>query len=149
VLLDDFRAQCLEAANLWKGCDWFTQHGNSGLNLQDMNSLQAEFMCRATSGPEAVDWHSGVKWLRQVEKDARLASERLRSAASCLSAGDVPGAVEHLEAACALEEKYRPATAQRILSELVQLSYSTSNSPVPSMKVASAADGTGSASSVS
>ena len=134
-MLNEIRAQCLKAADNWSGCHWPTKHGSASLNLQEMSAAQAEFMSRATSGPEAKDWRSAAKWLRQVEKDARTASDKLRSTASCLAMGDVTGALERLEVACALEEKYRPATYQQILSEVIRLAISSPSKKIATMEI--------------
>lgn len=128
VLPDEVAAQCLALAEKWKGCDWVTKHGPLELNLQGMSASQAELMSRATAGPEAKEWRSAAKWLRQLELDIATITEEIRRAAFSIGLGENQRALEHVELASSIEGKYRlPVICQSLRDWLWQ----ASESPLP------------------
>lgn len=102
--LQDIRQAYQNAAGLWTGCDWPTQFGKTGLNLQGWTSSQASDMASETvEAGAAEDWFSAAVWLSQVEHHAREAQAKAAAATGAAEAGDWTKALQLAEAAWALE----------------------------------------------
>lgn len=95
-----------QAAGKWRGCDWPTRFGQSALNLDGLRAAQATLMARATAGSEAADWRAAVRWLTEVEGDARAAEQEARTAAALADSGELDEAIVCARRACTLESKY-------------------------------------------
>ena len=104
--LEQIQDAFAQASGKWTGCDWPTQFGRGNLNLDGLQAGQALLMARATSGSEAADWRAAVKWLTQLESDARAAEVEGRSAADLALAGKLHEGLEHAGLACAIERHY-------------------------------------------
>ena len=102
----------------WTGCDWPTNFGHSGLDLNGMTSHQAVLMSRATAGAEAADWREAVGWLSLVEADAETAEEAARWAVQHACRGDMASALREAQAAVQLEARYH---AVPVWSELLRV----------------------------
>jgi hypothetical protein len=100
------REAYLRAAEGWRGCDWPTQFGETGLDLNGLKATQAHLMARATAGSEAADWRAAVHWLSQVEQEAKEAAEEARTAVALATSGQLKEAHDHARRACAIESKY-------------------------------------------
>lgn len=104
----------------WKGCYWPTQFGMSGLNLNGLNSSQAQLMARSTAGAERAEWKAAMRWLEQVELDAREAEEEACLAADLAIFGQFQRAVEHIGRACALEARYKNESVWQPLRNVIE-----------------------------
>ncbi len=108
-----------QARGKWTGCHWSTQFGSRGLNLQGLKSSQAALMARSTAGRESADWKAAMRWLEQVERDAREAERQAGIAADLASQGRIDQALEHAQRACDLELNYNESHLWQPLQKAV------------------------------
>ena len=97
-----------ECFGKWKGCDWVTKFGKTGLNLRAVKSSHALLMARATSGQEKTDWHAAVTWLKEIERRANDAAYEAELAMRYFNSGRLNDAVQHAKLACEIEEQFHP-----------------------------------------
>lgn len=110
--IDAIRQVYMETSGAWTGCDWPTQLGQAGLELNGCTAAQAEQLARTAPPLEAADWRRAAEWLSQVELNAEQAQVQASIALASANAGDLEGALEHAERACVLEhETGRPTAA--------------------------------------
>src|SRR5262249_7721959 len=84
----------MEAAGSWRGCDWPTFFGKSGLNLDGWTSAEARAMIRETLDVQvAEDWHAAAEWLAKVEDYAQRAEAKAAEAMEAVVHGDWRDAV--------------------------------------------------------
>ncbi|WP_417739618.1 hypothetical protein [Rosistilla oblonga] len=93
--------------NRWRGCDWTTSFGSMGLDLNGMKPHQTRWLAGATSGEEAKHWEQAAEWLARVARDAQQAEAAATEAAALWKAGERTLALEKIQAAVALEARYR------------------------------------------
>src|SRR5262249_2548273 len=88
----------------WRGCDWPTRFGKTGLDLEGWNAAEAGRMAEKNQGtPVGDDWLAAARWLAQVEEHARQAEARAAAAVAAAKDGDWPAALQLAELAWALE----------------------------------------------
>jgi hypothetical protein len=104
--LSSFDRLYQQASGKWTGCDWRTDFGRSGLNLEGIQSSQATLLAVATAGSESRDWYSAVLWLREVEQVTWEADQEARKATELARLGQLEEALHHAERACELERRY-------------------------------------------
>jgi len=92
-----------EAIGTWTGCDWPTQFGRMGLDLNGCTAATAAARAGETAGLAAEDWAGAAKWLRDVESYAGGAEAQAAMAFQAVRAGQWREALEHAERAWALE----------------------------------------------
>jgi hypothetical protein len=92
-----------EGTGTWSGCDWPTNFGKTGLDLQGWHSAEARGMAEQNRGTLAADWIGAARWLTQVEEHARQAEARAAAAVSAAAAGHWREALQFAEQAWALE----------------------------------------------
>jgi hypothetical protein len=93
-----------DARGTWTGCDWHTQFGDSGLDLNGLTPEDAETMASQTAGTEvAADWRAAVSWLAQVQHHAEQAEAEAALALHAAELGDWHKAVRRAERAFLLE----------------------------------------------
>lgn len=108
-----------DAHDCWQGCDWTTSFGALGLNLDGMKPHQTRLLAGATSGQEALHWYQASAWLAQVACDAGQAQRNATDAVSLWQAGQRMLAFGKIEAAVAVEAKYRnPVTWQPLFAAI-------------------------------
>jgi hypothetical protein len=90
----------------WKGCDWSTHVGATGIDPEGLTSAQALLAARATGGQESGEWMTLSVWLAQVEEDACNAEEHARQAMELARTGNLLQALMQAQQACALEAHY-------------------------------------------
>jgi hypothetical protein len=104
VDIEGIRRAYYQAVGTWKGCDWPTYFGKTGLNLKGWTAMQAAAMAWETLDPDAVaDWKGAAQWLVQVENLARQAEARATEALQAALAGHWEEALHKAESAWALE----------------------------------------------
>src|SRR5262249_14531534 len=55
---------CFDAAvGSWTGCDWPTEFGDAGLNLENVSAADARTRAESLCGSEATEWHAAANWL--------------------------------------------------------------------------------------
>ncbi|MCC9602174.1 hypothetical protein LOC67_16575 [Stieleria sp. JC731] len=91
---------------MWTGCDWETEFGPLKLNLQGVRSRQAMLAASATRGQEAEQWKNAAIWLKDLEEDARRATELWHQATQAELDGRLDQALKLRCAAEAIERKY-------------------------------------------
>ena len=116
---ESINAMVEAAASCWRGCEWNTSFGKTGLNLRGMRPNQTRMMAEATSGDEAKDWDAATYWLLNVERDARDAKKAALLSVSLFHAGNLLEAAKTLETVIQLESQYREPVAWVELYELV------------------------------
>src|SRR5262249_55499728 len=88
VTLEEIREAYREARGSWRGCDWPTSLGKSGLNLDGWTAAQARTVAQKTVDPQqADDWFLAAHWLAQVEHHAQLAETRAAEAVKAAAEG--------------------------------------------------------------
>jgi hypothetical protein len=88
----------------WLGCDWPTDFGESGLDLNNRTAADAATRAEQTSGtPAADDWRAAATWLACVERYAAQSNASATAALKALAAGNWQQALESAEYAWALE----------------------------------------------
>jgi hypothetical protein len=93
-----------EAAGTWVGCDWTTNFGNSGLDLNGWAAGEAESMAvEATDPDEVEDWQAAAAWLAKVENNAAQAEKQAALAVAAANAGEWGEALDHARRAWLLE----------------------------------------------
>lgn len=96
----------IEAEGAWSGCDWETEFGVTGLNLNGMKSRQCKLLANATSGTESLDWEAAEKWLRKVERAAAKAKQHAVAAVKAASNKNWDKALTSIESAVEIESQY-------------------------------------------
>jgi hypothetical protein len=85
-----------EGTGAWAGCDWPTQFGATGLDLNGCTAADAEAMAAGATGTEeAEDWSAAARWLGHVEEFARQAETHAAAAVKAAAAGQWEEAVQH------------------------------------------------------
>jgi len=93
-----------DGSGTWTGCDWPTQFGKTGLDLQGCQAADARIMADENRGTVAgEDWAAAATWLMQVEKHAHQAESRAAAAIAAAAAGQWREALQFAEQAWALE----------------------------------------------
>jgi hypothetical protein len=101
---EEVHAAYMRATGTWSGCDWATMFGETGLDLNDWDSADAERMAAEADGEQArADWGAAVGWLKEIERAAREAEAHAAAAVAAAGADDWRLAREHAERAWALE----------------------------------------------
>jgi hypothetical protein len=93
-----------EATGTWRGCDWTTRFGRTGLDLCGWAAADAVGMAlEAVGRKEAVDWSAAADWLAKVEQYARKAKDQAVAAVAAAEAERWEEALNHAQRAWALE----------------------------------------------
>jgi len=69
-----------QASGKWIGCDWPTEFGKTGLDLNGLKASQVLLLARATSGSERADWDAAATWLTRLEQEAGKAEDEAKQA---------------------------------------------------------------------
>jgi hypothetical protein len=101
--LEEVRQAYQEGTGTWVGCDWPTQFGQTGLDLNGWEAATARLMAEKSHGDMAEDWVAAARWLAQVEEHAKRAEARAAAAVGAAEAGRWREAVQFAEQAWALE----------------------------------------------
>jgi hypothetical protein len=101
--MTDIHQMYEEAKNTWTGCDWTTQFGKAGLDLNGWSAGEADAKAKETPGDAAEDWHTAARWLRNVEQHARLAETEAMQAVVSAQTGAWDDAKRHAVRAWILE----------------------------------------------
>ena len=123
-VIKDIALALAAGSGKWTGCDWPTQFGRTGLDLQGFCSSQAILMAGATAGSEAADWRNAVTWLTRVEQDARQAESEAQTAVSLARKGKLREALQRADLACAMEARYHRSLAWRPLRDAIEAALS-------------------------
>jgi hypothetical protein len=118
------------AVGRWTGCDWSTEFGSLGLDLNGFTALQAKARARsARLMVEAQEWQAAADWLGEVERHAKLAEDHARLAVAAAEAGQWPEAREHARQAWFREfmvgrpmRRGFPATWRRLYQAIADVS---------------------------
>jgi hypothetical protein len=92
-----------QARGTWAGCDWATQFGKTGLDLNGWTEARADARARETVGAVGGDWRSAARWLGNVELHARLAETEAKEAVAAAQVGAWCNARRHAMRAWVLE----------------------------------------------
>lgn len=104
VTLEEIERAFEEAAGSWTGCDWPTQFGKTGLNLNGWTTAQATGMALETmDAVVSEDWSAAATWLSLVEHHARQAQAKAASALEAVRQDRWEEALHFAEWAWALE----------------------------------------------
>jgi|SRR5581483_8343038 len=77
-----------EASGTWRGCDWRTTFGRSGLDLNGCSAAQAQTHAKASADAiVAADWQAAAQWLAHVETHAAAAEQHAAQAVRAAAAG--------------------------------------------------------------
>jgi hypothetical protein len=102
--VDDIVESFAEAADTWKGCDWPTRFGKTGLDLNGVTAAAAKDAAwEADSTEEMEDWNDAARWLEWLENLAEQAEVHAVHAVEAAKENDWPKAVSHARWARALE----------------------------------------------
>jgi len=111
--LEEIRRAYQEGTRTWTGCDWPTQFGKTGLDLQGWRAAEARVLAEErllariasphSHGAEADDWVAAARWLAQVEEHAKRAEARAAAAVGAAEVGRWHEALQFAEHAWALE----------------------------------------------
>jgi hypothetical protein len=98
-------AEAYEAASgRWSGCDWPTEFGLTGLNLENETPQAARARAEELAGsPAGKDWAAASQWLGCVERYAAQAEARAAAAIKAAAAGEWGEALDNAEWAWSLE----------------------------------------------
>jgi hypothetical protein len=124
MLTEAIEREYRQAAGKWTGCDWPTEFGKTGLNLNGLKALQALLLARATSGSERADWHAAVAWLTGIEQDAQEAESKAGQAMALARSGQLQEALAHAQRACAVEAKHHRRLVWQPLREAIEAALS-------------------------
>lgn len=92
-----------EASGSWRGCDWHTHFGKTGLDLCGWDAARAVVMAHTTTGVENADWIAAANWLAQVEAHAQQAEARAAAAVDAARRGEWHEALQFAQHAWSLE----------------------------------------------
>jgi hypothetical protein len=105
--VEDLEALCRayqKASGTWTGCDWPTDFGKSGLDLNGWTAAQAEAMClESMDTTRQEDWRAAARWLAVIEGRAREAEKKATAAVMAAGTGQWTEALHNAELAGALE----------------------------------------------
>jgi hypothetical protein len=88
----------------WTGCDWPTDFGKTGLDLNGWTAAQAEAMFLETMDTtRQQDWRVAVRWLAVIERRAQEAETKAAAAVAAAGAGRWEEALHNAELAGSLE----------------------------------------------
>lgn len=105
-LAREARSAYLDAAELWRGCDWPTSFGCRGMDLAGLKARQTRLLAEATSGEESQAWAEATYWLERIEQDARDARAAASLAIDQLDQQQWESALVQINEACTLESQY-------------------------------------------
>jgi hypothetical protein len=123
MLTEEIERAFRQAAGQWAGCDWPTEFGTAGLNLNGLTAAKALMLARATSGRERADWQAALEWLTRLEQDARAAEDLARQALELARGGELEEALVHAERACAIEAIYHSRLVWRTLRDAIEAAH--------------------------
>jgi len=101
--LAEVRQAYREGMGTWKGCDWPTRFGKTGLDLQGWRAIEAGSMAETSVGPVAEDWLAAARWLALIEEHAKQAEASAAAAVAVAEDGNWSAAVQFAERAWAFE----------------------------------------------
>lgn len=105
--VEDLEAVCRtyqQGTGTWTGCDWPTEFGESGLDLNGWTAAQAEAMFMETMDSiRREDWRVAVRWLAAIEQRAQEAEKKAAAAVEAAGAGRWDEALHNAELAGSLE----------------------------------------------
>lgn len=143
--LDDLRQLAAAAAESWTGCDWSTDHGATGIDLDgeipaDLRAAfkrlksrwdDADIPIRPTRGVEQfpgvaeyrqaylADLVSGADWIDKVEADAQAAADRAQEILDQIEAGELYE-IKWRGSPCSIEATYGDCPTWRPWQDAVE-----------------------------
>jgi hypothetical protein len=104
VGLEEIQKAYEDAVGQWRGCDWPTHFGRTGLDLADCTPAEAEALAVDAMGTEeAEDWSAAADWLGRVEGQAKRAEAQAALAVAAANAGEWSDALAWARKTLALE----------------------------------------------
>jgi hypothetical protein len=101
--LEEIESVYENATGAWIGCDWPTQFGLEGLNLQGMTSAQAATIAAESPAAAAGIWRKAATWLADVERYAARAEKEASLGVATARVGEWRQALQHARRAWAWE----------------------------------------------
>jgi hypothetical protein len=93
-----------EAQGKWIGCDWPTQYGRKGLDLNGWTVAEANYVAARTVDPEErAEWTEAANWLVRLKAHSQWAEQQATLAVAAARAGRWEEALQRVRWARALE----------------------------------------------